>query len=398
MAGSHVLAHARVAEMGDMLNLDILHNIMSFSDRSSTSRLMRTCRTLNHEGAKYLVRQTPCLWSEDGVVSFTQYALARADGDEMAHRLHWLRGLQLKSPWYLDSCKKFARAMMSCLSHLVIHAPNFVELDLQSCEVLFSVDDGFAQVVGAAVRLQKLTLNNANLCALKMLRHSSLRLSSARISVVYEAVEPSFSDHPLLALHNSKDTLRTLTLENIAFDPDRSMPRYSNLAHFEFSSLFVPPIHHLVQIFPNLQTLKVGTFPGYNHLNDTEAEAERQTNIRAQAQHGTFRALQAYTGSTLALYLFALACHIPSLSLCDEDRHSCWDMYMLQTVCARARPTHLRLHTSFLEDWPYDAEDFVQLWASEGLQGTHTLTLHLDITWHAGDVDLGPVLVSVNAH
>ena len=93
-------------------------------------------------------------------MSFTQYAIARADVDEMTHRLHWLRSLHLGVPRHGEPCKKFVRTM-AFFSPFLVYAPNFVELHPSTSEGLLSADTGFAKVVDAIVRLQRLTLWNA---------------------------------------------------------------------------------------------------------------------------------------------------------------------------------------------------------------------------------------------
>ena len=262
-------------------------------------------------------------------MSFTQYAIARADVDEMTHRLHWLCSLHLGVPGHVEPCKKFVRTM-AFFSHFLVYAPNFVELHPSTSEDLLSPDPGFAEVVGEIVRLQRLTLWNARLHALNMLCHSSLRLSSAEISVVCKATEPSINDHPLLALYNSQDTLRVLTLERIAFDTSRSMPCYHNITQPDLSISILPPINHLAEIiFPNLRTLNVSICSGYSHLKAAAREQHRQANVLGRAQHGTYRVLRFYTGLILSLYLFALTCHTPFLQLRDDEDLLRWGMPML---------------------------------------------------------------------
>ena len=49
---------------------------------------------------------------------------------------------------------------MAFFFHFIVYAPNFVELHPSTSEDLLSADTGFAKVVDAIVRLQRLTLWN----------------------------------------------------------------------------------------------------------------------------------------------------------------------------------------------------------------------------------------------
>ncbi|KAI1794871.1 hypothetical protein LXA43DRAFT_1058870 [Ganoderma leucocontextum] len=367
---------------------------MSCADRMATSRLMRTCRILNHEGAKHLFRDTPWIMGHAAAISFTQYAFARADVDEMAHRMHWLRSLHLSVPRCPDSCPRFARTMAFFLSHFAIHAPNFVELELGDSEDLLSADADLAEVISAIARLQKLTLGSAGPQASKMLRHSKFRLWFADIAGHEQPAQSSANDNPVFALHNSCDTLQVLSLERVTFDrgSDHHLPCYPNLARLDLATSLAPSVYRLAQAFPNLRTLNVNTDPGYSYLNAVEREETRQANMVGQAQHDTFHALRSYSGSILSLYLFGLTCRIPFVNLRDDEDEPCWDVPMLQAICAKTRPAHLELYISYISDFLSQAEDFVQLCANEDFRTTRTLTLTFDIFWAARNLDFVHVL------
>ncbi|PIL22836.1 hypothetical protein GSI_15531 [Ganoderma sinense ZZ0214-1] len=372
---------------------------MSFSDRTTTSRLMRTCRTLNHEGAKHLFKDTLWIANEASAISFTQYAFARANLDEMAHRMHWLNSLHVYAPRprgnEVESIQRLSRSITFFLSHFAILAPNFVELNLHDSEELLSADTALAEVIGAMARLQKLILTGAGRQTSEMLRRSNLRLWSVEFETIDETVL-SMDDHPMYALHNSQDTLRVLSLERVAFDPDRHLPCYNNLVQLELATSLVPPVHRLAQAFPNLWRLKINSFPGHSHLNAIEREEQHQTNVLGQAQHGTFPSLRSYKGSILSFYLLALTCRVPFIELRDDEHIPCWDTRMLQATCAHARPAHLDLYVSYLHDFLAQTTGFAQLCASEDFRrSVGMLTLTFDVFWGEHDFDLAPVLECV---
>lgn len=77
------------------LNVDIMHIIMSYAHRSVVSRLMKTCNTLNSEGARYLFKDEVSFRYDAELVSFFWFLKARDNSSERCRRITFLNRLSL---------------------------------------------------------------------------------------------------------------------------------------------------------------------------------------------------------------------------------------------------------------------------------------------------------------
>ncbi|KAI0700032.1 hypothetical protein C8T65DRAFT_289825 [Cerioporus squamosus] len=145
------------------LNVDIVHRVMAFSTRDTVSRVMRTCRTLNGEGARYLLCQDPYLTSVEQVTSFLLFLYAREQAPLTASRLYWLEGLSLGSYYDPDKERAFASTLKSFFTQFAPLARRLVRLniDQDEGESLFSADPELALAISNLNTLRTVTITQA---------------------------------------------------------------------------------------------------------------------------------------------------------------------------------------------------------------------------------------------
>ena len=111
--------------MSNGLNLDILHLVMSLSDRTTVSRVMKTCRILNHEGARHILRGRVTIIDAAGARSLAEYVLGNRDPVRMMERLRWLTSLQVDNSICQDHPLAIARVITPFFISAASYAENF---------------------------------------------------------------------------------------------------------------------------------------------------------------------------------------------------------------------------------------------------------------------------------
>ncbi|KAM5538642.1 hypothetical protein V8D89_007671 [Ganoderma adspersum] len=146
--------------------------------------------------------------------------------------------------------------------------------------------------------------------------------------------------------------------------------------------LDVPTTRHYVTTFPNLQVLNVNECIAGFSDDDEEWARCRNLNVSQQAQSGSWRALQAYVGSILFLYLFGLGCHVTYVHVYADDEYEAMELRHVQAIIADTSPEHLVVDVPEVSCTLDRAEDIMVLFKGTGFQAVKTFVLNLSLRGH----------------
>ena len=325
--------------MSNGLNLDILHLVMSLSDRTTVSRVMKTCRILNQEGARHILRGRVTIRDAAGAGSLAEYVLANRDTVRMMERLRWLTSLRLDISQCQDNPLAIARVITPFFISAASYADNFTELVLDDFETVFAADPELPSAIAALGSLTRLELDWAGPTGSAML--GRLRSQLLHVEVRYDLDYPSLADtdrDSASLVHHSTPTLLSMSLQHAKFST--SAPVYPVLRRLVLADvdLVRTPTRHLVSTFPHLAILYASDRPSLLHHDDVEER--REENLAAQREHGSWTSLLEFEGSFLALYVLGLACRVPLIRVYDDNY---WDLDpgRLGAILAETRPMHL---------------------------------------------------------
>ncbi|RDX50256.1 hypothetical protein OH76DRAFT_1482408 [Lentinus brumalis] len=333
-------------------NSDIVHHVMASSTRDTVSRMMRTCCTLNHEGARYLLAHDPYLTRAEQVKSLALFLRARNKATLAANRLYWLEGLSISS--YYHQSKPMEEAFASALKFFFIHfaplARRFVRLDIGQGEgePLFSAEPELAIAISNLNTLRTFTTTKVAGRTITMLRALKSCLFHADISIDPELTRNAVDD-PIATLANSQSSLRTLSLGWAAVASSPSPLRFPFLDTLSLTRVASPTTWHLVQAFPNLCTISsldvaLRVYSGDPDDTQEVRTLQRLRNIADQRRYGSWTSLRSFKGSLAMLFVLGLACHVSHVDIGnDAEPDESFDLDMLQAVFMDTRPTHLTL-------------------------------------------------------
>ncbi|RPD54432.1 hypothetical protein L226DRAFT_268874 [Lentinus tigrinus ALCF2SS1-7] len=365
---------------------DVMYIIMSFSDRPTVSRMMRTCRTLHRGGVPHILRDDVnlCLSSLDE--SFFQFLLANLD-----RRLRYLRGLSI-SPGRFSSERHISRHIQdgvpemlnSLFTILATIGTNFTRLELYDAEDIFQLHPRLPDTLASLTELEEVKMSSAGSLSCKMLRNLQSRLFFAEISLLDDGDDQAltFQDKiPATLLQGSRTTLKHLSISDVNTTP--SGPRYNNLTVLEIVNTYAFITQHYVRTFPGLMKLYISDSFIKDARNLEQLRAIREANIMQQDCMGTWKSLCTYAGPLGIMYALGLTCRITRLQLDDTDDHG-FDHRILSAVLSTARPSHL---TIMLES------DLVEFGVPEVISTLRERCaqdvehLHLEFYLKAGDTD-----------
>ncbi len=388
------------------LNVDILHRVMASSTRITVSHVMRTCRTLNHEGARYLLNRDPYLTTAKQATSFLLFLYARGQASLTANRLYWLEGLSIGSDYDPDRSKEeaFAFTLKHLFTHFAPHACRLVRLDIDQDEgeSLFSAEPELGIAISNLDTLRTLTITYAADHTMIMLRALKSRLFHADITFDPD-LSRDIADDPVTTLANSQTSLRTLSLGWAAVASSPSPPRYPFLHKLSLSYVALPITWHLVQAFPNLSTISTSEIALRIHFADpheTQEEARmrlRLRNIDDQQRYGSWTSLRSFKGSLSMLFVLGLVCDVSHVDVGnDHDPEETFDLDMLHAVFMDTRPTQLTLRIYFPSHVLLSelADGLMSLCSREEFQVVETCKVHLSMAPGDHDYDVEAFLVS----
>ncbi|KAM5538644.1 hypothetical protein V8D89_007673 [Ganoderma adspersum] len=300
------------------LNVDIMHTIMSYATRNIVSNLMKTCRTMNSEGAKHLLKDGVSVGCDAELVSFIYFLMARRNVDDSLRRLSFFEKFSL----HFDApSPEIAGLLAEFFERIAPAALNFTSLEIHTTEALLTSYPPLGAAIAKLTTLEDLELSFGGEHCAELLRTLQSKLVTAIITFGDGEREdeeiPDRYRNPILLLQGSKSTLESL---RTSFSVSSFYgPRYTNVTKLSLSYMDLPDIEDYIRAFPNLVSLSAFECSGYG--DDSEAwEDRREISMLYQAHNETWRSLSYYWGSVLILWTFGLTCRIPSVEL-DFDDH-----------------------------------------------------------------------------
>ncbi|RDX50228.1 hypothetical protein OH76DRAFT_1417924 [Lentinus brumalis] len=346
------------------INFDVLFRILDFATRDVAASLMRTCRTLNLQGAKHLFKSPVVLETDDQAVSFVQFFVARNDKSAASHRYHLLRDLCIKlaSPSY-----EAAAALTFFFAHIAVpYLANFVRLELHHPEDLLGANEELRPAISALPLLQSIKVTNAGPLCGAMLEDLRSPLVFAYVDIDWES---DIESDPAMLFRNARHTLQELE----AYWTDsltRDAPKFRMLRRLSLNHVPVPSPRVLKRVCPNLRHL---------HINDSSRQdwVEMQEIRDDHATQHSWHSLHVYSGSVNVLYMLHLRCPISRLDIHDEDTPL--PPLAIQEILLDSRPTHLILETDRTGASYYFNSEFISLFSQPGFWHWPLKTLELVI-------------------
>ena len=322
-----------------LLNTDIMHIIMSYATRNAVSGLMKTCHTLNSEGAQYLLRDEVSIECDAQLLSFMCFLMARNNPDDCVRRMSFFNKLSL----HFDYPSPDIAILLTGIFEIIVGAGfSFTSLKVSWAEDLLRAHPLLGAAIAKLTTLKTLELSFAGAHCAALLRTLQSKLVAADITFGDTDHEdedlPECDRNPLLLLRGSQSTLKSLsTGHSVSF---LRGPRYTNVTHLSLSYISLPIVEGYIHAFPNLRIFSALECSVYR--DDSEVwEDRRMTSIEYQARHGTWQSLGFYSGSMRVLWLLGLTCHVPSIKLDIEDDEL--ELDKLNDVLHDVRPTCLVL-------------------------------------------------------
>ena len=342
------------------LNLDVLLQIAALAEKTTQSHIMKTCRILNKEGARELLKEQVWLNSERQLVSFVLFMLA-----DKRIRFAALR------EFYLELDEDISQNSGEMLSDLFIELSTAANTRLQKLRLSWETED----ILLAHPRLSE---GIAHLTTLKAIKIScvgsqgSRLLTNLRSSLTYAAVDfdrdalgrkTSLSDgfDPLPLLQTSRNTLESLQLSHAWYMLTSNIVAYPRLTTLTVASRWVPYVPILHRAFPNLTeiTSYFGIACTPLEIPSISIVAEyRAANRTYQLNHGSWAEFDSFHGPSRDLYILGLLCRIQYIDLCHYLGDSI-DVGGLQTILSDTRPTHLLLSARLQPDDTFLSEQWM---------------------------------------
>ncbi|KAI0712587.1 hypothetical protein C8Q76DRAFT_797423 [Earliella scabrosa] len=375
-----------------VMNLDILHAIMAqctiAEDRRTLSNMMQTCRTLNYQGARYLLKDGVELCSVEQFLSFLSFACARGNLSEAINRMQWLESIIIDLQFAPTA--EIAESFRLFFGTIISTSPRFVRLEIHAAEELLSKDPQLPNAIAAFTTLRSLMLDQAGEHGLRMLSAMRSSLTDVYLITTMETDSLSPGDRdPRLLLRHSASTLRSLSIiPNAPLPTSLEGPIYPALRNLYLEGVNLPVTAHFVSAFPHLSHFELGECLEED-VDEDQMEQHRNTNALLQVRHGTWPSLRSCRGSLFELYILGLKCHVSDV----EIDQACEDAQVLIRVLEDTRPAHLTLHINyahfFLEG------DFAAIADSLAARDWKTLSLQFALRLPIdGQVDLREILES----
>ncbi|KAI0768463.1 hypothetical protein BD413DRAFT_614345 [Trametes elegans] len=382
--------HENLRGIHPVLDYDILTAVMSVSCRDTASKLMRTCWTLYHAGARYILDGGVNIG--DNFVGSLMPSLSMFLVAEDGQRLQYLRCLRIgriSQPLDPDFVSLLARA--SHLEYIIIlHAEN-----------LLTSNPTFGHMISQELlSLRRLNLNRAGEKTVEVLRQMRAPLVSLVISFVDirefssnsqgQEQQPWYPAVFCAKLATSLQTLRiTPEILDEPFGGSMTYPKLHNLLLLDNA----PLTRSYIQACPSLRDLGVLTmrqpWDAEDEQNFPEPAAIRRRNMEDQVSLGTWPGLEEFSGNVAALYLFGLTCPVRRIVFeIVED----WSFPLLAPAIGQTRPKYLELWLSCEQLSEYRASYLTDALKSPGAASLEQLDLRLCIQNHDLDEEVHTVL------
>ncbi|KAI0655338.1 hypothetical protein C8Q70DRAFT_924036 [Cubamyces menziesii] len=364
------------------LNNDILLNIMQASDTNTICSLMQVSRSLYHLGPQYILLPLVFIDDEWRLQSFIAFMTA-----EEPYRFKFLRRICIatggvSSPvaeLLVDFLTRFKSVIELRLFHL-----EYAELFVQS-------HPGLSGALAGLPNITRLFLRDggkdASACCHAMDAHldsASLAFTPLPVGHTDETERGKQARNPILLLHRSQDTLRSLAVDGAVLDSAEQItfsPQYSHLTTLCLRNSDLPLVFHYIRAFPNVEDF---TFQVAKRLwNDiTQSleliERQRRVNTALQTEFGTWKKLRRVTSTLPDLLMLSLICPVEQLVIVGPWFHSTLANPVLESLT----PAYLEIQGF---DVPFiDSGHFAEVMAGPGTSSIRSLSLDLNI---GGEVD-----------
>ena len=368
------------------LNFDILFTIMSFAHNPGIARMMRTCSTLYHGGAKLLLSEPVQLATDGAVISFCFFMLA-----EKRARFRYLRALTLDTGLLHESAARGLVVILRRMAHLTA-------LSLANAQDLLRSARDLPDALAGLPALRTLSIANADRRACELLRAlppGATRLTALRLEfgyvgedmeIFYETIDPDdLPDfHPVALCAAVAPTLERLSVAycNTAgtemWGPAAPVV-YPRMRTLELQDEW-PLMRPYIRAFPNLVRLTIRS-NREEYGEDLSSMADwfdenRQVNMEDQLVNAQWHHLEEYDGAVIGLYLAGLPCRIPRVKLwLVEEEH----LPLLDPILTDAKPTELDMRVRGLLLDLDAPKSILSSLRQDGCASLTALRLNLDI-------------------
>ncbi|RPD72195.1 hypothetical protein L226DRAFT_512037 [Lentinus tigrinus ALCF2SS1-7] len=334
------------------LPLDLLLTLMETSSRSTTSRMMRTCRLLYNRGARILLGSGVFLSTSEDAISFLRFMLADTDA-----RFPHLRSLKISRGNFSLSGVHALRGLL-CHKSLALHT--LILMDAES--VLLSDParrnksntPSLFMALANLRSLKNLVIDGCDVISFSLLRMMVCSLETASLNLgsytSWSSITSADDRNPILLLMRSSHTLQELrgscfdsSPETIKFDVVYPSVR---LISASYSSSWMPATLAYINAFPNLEHLSL-TCPSHRFEGNgadpnsvLHLFSNRECNLNDQENYSiTWEHLQEVSGSVIDLFVLGLVCQVPTVRVLDDiSERMC---RFLRDVIADMKPTTL---------------------------------------------------------
>ena len=330
-------------QMALKLPLDILVDILSVADQATAARLMRTCKYLQKQGERLILRN-PCLWFGVSAEGFVRYMLS-----DLRSRLPLLRGIRLEMRTHSRSSSERLRELFIKLRT----SPEFVSLSILHPEWLLYDEVGLSSAIAALAHLKRLELWNVGPNTVGMLHGMCSRL--VKVTLSFHNQWPNGGQPDVAQLfRGSQKTLEELEVWLAGPTTSHKYGDHSAAAY----AVCYPRMRSLtiVQSPFELHTADyVRVYPNLKHLTIRKPLAYplREVNLPGPPSdmdaYAPWPRLRSVEGSVKTLYGLALPCNVSTVSINDFDHQDNFDLF--RTVLADTQPVHLKLNIHSAKAW-----------------------------------------------
>lgn len=331
------------------LTFDELAHILAVADRQTQARLMRTCRNLYEEGAKWILEDGyACIHSAAELVSFVSFMRA-----EEGRRIPLLHSLKISLP---KPTSRAAKRLKDLFRDFAV-ASTLTALNVRELEDLLHANNKLAVAIAAITSLTQLYVSGIGPCALNLLRDLRSQLQTASIDMgCMREHEDSDNPHADITriLPHSHATLESLVVcePGQIVAPVRPFPNLTNI-------VLMNPLPMLLSkyapAFPALEVLHVDVClpddPAESVADGHLAEIRRAENTAWREAHPdeAWQTLRQFIGTVTALYALGLGeRHVHTVTLAEGDPSERPGMFAAVLDDTAPCALHLAMHRSAL--------------------------------------------------
>ena len=359
------------------VDYDVLLNILDHSkDQPDFCRLMRTCWTLYEAGVPRLLRRLGgriSVYTCNSLITLCAFMI-RKNPNRFQHLIEL--DINLERPFYKDARANKAIAFMfkrtSQLATLKLSRPEYLLADKVVLHAIASLSS-LREVVLRGIADEVVLLLE------------TIKSPIRKVSIDFDHEWAEDGGDPLPLLKNLADSLEELA----AYWVNLETPgvQYPHLTALDLDTCLGFDFETLYSAFPNLRYLSLHTGTEDDWIDDVGSVLQRQHNLTAQADLGTWQSLSYIESGISTVYLLALQCSVEHLDMRSSrlTRESC---DFLRVVLSEVLPSAVSLSFSTKE---FDTS-FLGMTLMPSIRTLHELSLH--INFYGGEyVDPSPALV-----